>query len=89
MNQHTFTGWDNTNRKQGYKKKPIVVKNKKFYEDVERIMEKRDLSKKKAIEVVEGWRIKNIQNNYYAGRKSKRKPNKIQPYSGKKRPRPV
>ena len=89
MNHYTFDGWDRENKKSGYKKKIKSVRNEKFYKDVERIMEKRCLSKKKAIEVVEGWRIKNTQDNYYSGRKSKRKPNAVQPYSGKKRPRPV
>ena len=88
MNQHTFVGWDNRNRKEGYKKKrKKPVRNEKFNEDVERVMEKRCISKKMAIQVVEGWRIKNTSNNYYAGRKSKRKPNKVQPYDGPKRPR--
>ena len=88
MNQHTFDGWDNRNRKEGYKKKrKKPVRNEKFNEDVERVMEKRGISKKMAIQVVEGWRLKNTNNNYYAGRKSKRKPNKVQHYDGPKRHR--
>jgi len=79
MNQHTFSGWKNRNRRQGYKKSFKIIKNDKFYSDVEKVMEKRDLTRSKAIEVVEGWRMKDQQSKDYRQNDKKRKKNKIQP----------
>jgi|TARA_R110001632_G_scaffold116401_1_gene228094 hypothetical protein len=79
MNQHTFSGWKNKNRQQGYKKSFKVNKNEKFYSDVERLMKRRELTRSKAIEVVEGWRMKDQQSKDYRQSGKKRKKNKVQP----------
>ena len=79
MNHHTFTGWNNENRKQGYKRSLSIKKDEKFYTDVERVMKRRDLTRNKAIQVVEGWRMRELQSIEYSKGKKKRKKNKVQP----------
>ena len=79
MNHHTFKGWNNKNRKQGYKRSLSIKKDEKFYTDVERVMKRRDLTRNKAIQVVEGWRMRELQSIEYSKGKKKRKKNKVQP----------